>query len=248
MSELQTPIADIVQEAKRLIDQANASGFPLRLLGGLAIYLQCPSARNTPRLQRSYGDLDLATLSQWNAKTKNLLTSLGYTGNKTFNTLHGYQRLLFYDEQNGRKVDIFIDRMNMCHTLDFRTRLTIDTYTLPLSDLLLTKLQIVEINEKDLTDIISLFMDHEVAENDAAINSAYIGKLVADDWGLYKTCEINLKKTQECLTAHTFPPQVNERITALLTAMESRPKSLKWKARAAVGERLRWYELPEETR
>ncbi len=131
MSETTSPVEDIKEEAVRVIEAANAEGFPLRLLGGLAIYLRCPSAKTDERFSRVYKDLDFVTLAKWSGKTKALFAQLGYTGNKTFNALHGHQRLLFWDEQHGRQVDIFIDRMQMCHTLDFRSRLNIDSRTLP---------------------------------------------------------------------------------------------------------------------
>jgi len=238
----------MAQEATRIIEAASAEGIPLRLLGGLAIYFQCPSARSAERLQRTYNDLDFATLSKWGTKTRALFAKLGYTGNKTFNALHGHQRLLFWDEQHGRQIDIFIDRMQMCHTIDFRSRLQLDQRTLSLPDLLLTKLQIVEINEKDIIDVIALFYDHDITSNEQGIHADYIAGLAANDWGLQKTLEINMKKTRAFAIEHDFPAHVAEGIETLLAAMEARPKSLAWKARAIVGERVRWYELPEEPR
>src|SRR5215472_8110512 len=248
MSDTAGTIADIIEEASRIIDAANAEGIPLRLLGGLAIYFQSPGTRSVEQLQRKYNDLDFATLSKWGTKTRALFAKLGYTGNKTFNALHGHQRLLFWDEQHRRQIDIFIDRMQMCHIIDFRSRLQIDQRTLSLSDLLLTKLQIVEINEKDIIDVIALFYDHDITSNEQGIHADYIAGLVANDWGLQKTLEINMKKTRTFAVEHDFPAHVPERIEALLATMEARPKSLAWKARAIVGERVRWYEMPEEPR
>src|SRR5947209_16576624 len=96
------PGADITEEARRIIDAANREGIPLRLLGGLAIFLQCPGAMTDERLRRTYKDMDFVTLSRWGAKTKALFTRLGYEGSKTFNALHGNTRLLFWDEQHER--------------------------------------------------------------------------------------------------------------------------------------------------
>jgi hypothetical protein len=239
---------EITEEAIRVLEAADAEGIPLRLLGGLAIYLQCPSVKTHEQLKRSYKDLDFATLSKHSAKTKALFTKLGYTGNKTFNALHGHQRLLFWDEQHGRQVDIFIDRMQMCHTIDFRNRLDTDKRTLSPSDLLLTKLQIVEVNEKDLLDVVALFIDYDVQDHDGSIHSPYIAKLVSNDWGLHKTLDLNLRKTKAFAIERNFPSTITERIDALLEQMEAYPKTLAWKARAVVGERVRWYELPEEPR
>jgi hypothetical protein len=247
MGDAHGPIADIIQEAYRILENAEAEGIHLRLLGGLAIRLRCPGIEKDARFQRSYADLDFVTLTQWNGKTKALFARLGYSGNKSFNALHGYQRLLFYDEEHGRKIDIFIDRMYMCHTLDFRNRLSLDKYTLPISDLLMTKLQIVELTEKDILDTIALFNDYAVGKDDTGINTTYITGLVGQDWGLYRTFELNLKKIHDFAAEHAFSNQIVERIQTLIAAMESCPKSAKWKMRAMVGERMRWYEQPEET-
>ncbi len=248
MSETVSPIADIKEEAMRISEAANAEGIPLRLLGGLAIYLQCPVVRSDERFQRPYKDMDFISLSRWNGKTKTLFANLGYMGNKTFNALHGHQRLLFWDEQHERQIDIFIDRMQMCHTFDFRNRLNIDPRTLSISDLLLTKLQIVEINEKDIIDLLALFHDYDIVGNEQGIHVGYITGLTSNDWGLYKTLYVNLKKMKGFALERDFPAHIAERIDALLSAIDAHPKSLGWRTRALVGERVRWYELPEEPR
>ncbi|HEY0755518.1 MAG TPA: hypothetical protein VGD98_16290 [Ktedonobacteraceae bacterium] len=248
MSETTIPITDIKAEATCILEAAEADGFPLRLLGGLAIYFQCPSIQVDTRLQRSYKDFDFVTLGKWGTKTKALFTRLGYSPNQAFNALHGYQRLLFWDTANERQVDIFVDRMQMCHNLDFRTRLQLDPRTLPLSDLLLTKLQIVEVNEKDLIDTMALVLDHDVLHNDSGLNADYIARLTAADWGLYKTLTINLRKAADFARAQSFAPQIPTLIEALLAIIEAQAKTLTWKTRALVGERARWYEQPEEPR
>ncbi|HEX7736264.1 MAG TPA: hypothetical protein VF458_15535, partial [Ktedonobacteraceae bacterium] len=245
MSEKNAPVADIKEEAARILAAAESDGFPLRLLGGLAIYFQCPSIQDDARLQRAYKDFDFVTLGKWGSKTKALFTRLGYTPSQAFNALHGYQRLLFWDTAHERQVDIFIDRMQMCHTLDFRARLqTADPRTLSLSDLLLTKLQIVEVNEKDLVDTMALFLDHDVLNHDGD----YIPRLTASDWGLYKTLTINLGKVRAFALEKAFPEHIPTRVESLLAAIEARPKTLSWKTRAMLGERVRWYELPEDPR
>ena len=248
MSDTVGPNPEITEEAVRILEAADAQGITLRLLGGLAVYLQSPSARTDERLKRSYKDLDFATLGKFSAKTKALFAELGYSGNKTFNALHGHQRLLFWDEQNGRQIDIFIDRFQMCHNIDFRPRLQIDQRTLALADLLLTKLQIVEVNEKDLVDVVALFVDYDVGDDDRSVNAAYIAKLMSNDWGFNKTLDLNLEKVKAFAVERHFPPYVTERIDALLARIQAQPKSMGWKRRAMVGGRVRWYELPEEPR
>ena len=248
MSEINAPVADIKTEAARILDAAGEDGFPLRLLGGLAIYFQCPSAESDERLRRPYKDFDFVTLNKWGAKTKALFARLGYTPNQAFNALHGYQRLLFWDTAHERQVDIFIDRMQMCHNIDFRARLQADPRTLSLADLLLTKLQIVEVNEKDLLDTMALFLDHDVLDSDSGLNSSYIARLTAADWGLCKTLTTNLQKALSFALERSLPEQIAARIYRLIAIIDAQPKSLAWKTRALVGERVRWYELPEEPR
>jgi hypothetical protein len=242
------PLLELHDEAVRVLDAANADNVPLRLLGGLAIYLQAPSARTHEQLKRSYKDLDFVTLSRHTGRVKTLFADLGYLGNKNFNALHGHQRLLFWDEEHGRQVDIFVDRMQMCHTIDFRSRLNIDERTLSLADLMLTKLQIVEVNEKDILDVMALFIDFDIEGTEKGINSSYIAGLMANDWGFHKTLDVNLRKMRAFAQERGFVGTVVERIDRLIAAMESQPKSFGWKTRAMVGDRVRWYELPEEPR
>jgi hypothetical protein len=242
------PFAEITKEAVRVLEAANADNIPLRLLGGLAIYLQSNSAKTHEQLKRSYKDLDFVVLAKFTGKTKALFAKLGYSANKNYNALHGHQRLLFWDEQHGRQVDIFVDRMQMCHNIDFRSRLNIDQRTLSLADLMLTKLQIVELNEKDMLDTMALFFDFDVEDSEKGINAAYISGLTGNDWGLQKTLDNNLNKMKAFAAEHGFPEYVPQRIDKLLARMAKQPKSFSWKTRAMVGERVRWYELPEEPR
>ena len=242
------PLAEITEEAVRVLDAANVDGIPLRLLGGLAIYLRASSAKTNEQLKRAYKDLDFVVPAKHTGKTKMLFAKLGYSANKNYNALHGHQRLLFWDEQHGRQVDIFVDRMQMCHNIDFRSRLNIDERTLSLADLMLTKLQIVELNEKDMLDTMALFIDFDVEDSEKGINVAYIAGLTGSDWGLQKTLDINLRKMKAFAAERNFPQQVQERIDTLLARMERQPKSFSWKTRAMVGERVKWYELPEEPR
>lgn len=242
------PLEEVTGEAVRVLDAANAEGIPLRLLGGLAIYLQSTSAKTHEQLKRSYKDLDFVVLSKFTGKTKMLFAKLGYSANKNYNALHGHQRLLFWDEQHGRQVDIFVDRMQMCHNIDFRSRLHIDERTLSLADLMLTKLQIVELNEKDMFDTMALFIDFDVEDSEQGINAVYISGLTGNDWGLQKTLDTNLKKIKTFAVERNFSEDVQERVDKLLARMEKQPKSFAWKTRAMVGERVRWYELPEEPR
>jgi hypothetical protein len=223
---------------------------PLRLLGGAAIWLRCPSA-NHELLCRDYADLDFISLHSQAAEVKKFLVALGYEADKFFNSLHGRSRMLFHDPENERQVDVLFDEMLMCHKLDFRSRITIDPRTLPLADLLLTKLQIVQTNPKDMTDLVTLLFDHPISDQDGEdINGRYISRLTANDWGLYRTIQINLDDVREHARSlpQVGPYAIDQQVQALWAMIDGEPKSIKWKMRAQVGDRIQWYELPEEVK
>jgi hypothetical protein len=183
---------------------------------------------------------------------KALFTDLGYTPRDVFNALHGATRLIFNDIENGRRVDIFLDVFEMCHRFDLRERLLIDRYTIPLADLLATKLQVVEITEREYRDIISLLHDHDVGDSDTSetINGRYLAQLCAGDWGIYKTFTINLSNVLLAVAQHQLDDEyqqvVRKRLQDLQTRIEKVPKTMRWKIRANIGEKVQWYELPEK--
>ena len=246
------PNPDIVQEARRIIDEASARQITMRLLGGLAVKLRSPSAGHRA-LYRSYPDIDFATPRPDGPRVEKLLGELGYFANKTFNLLNGHERLIFYDQVNQRQIDIFVGTFAMCHRLPISDRLRVDALTLPLAELFLTKLQIVELNEKDAQDLYALLLDHPMGTSDHEMtNTQRIAKLCAKDWGLYKTVLVSLDKLKAMLPRYSFTADeqalIVSRIDQLRAAIDREPKSLQWKLRAQVGERVRWYDLPEEVR
>ena len=247
---MQSAISD---EAKRVLDEAKERGIILRLFGGVAVKYHCPSATHRS-LQRSYPDLDFFGREKQGREIRKLFLDLGYEPNQRFNALHGATRLIFEDSKNLRVVDIFLDVFRMCHTLHLGDRLTLDDYTIPISDLLLTKLQVVETNEKDIRDLIAILKDHDVVEridsvDREVIDSRYVSTLCADDWGLCKTISLTLRKLLTFLSKYEIEPEAKQileaRINQLLHAIETVPKSFRWKLRDKVGEKKRWYDLPE---
>jgi hypothetical protein len=247
------PEKDPVQEAKRLVEEANKRGVVLRLLGGIAFRLRCPSTLKES-LKRNYVDIDFIGNRRQRKDIQNLLTDSGYTPRTTFNTMQGFRRLIFNDIPNERRVDIFLNEFEMCHKFDFTDRLKLDTLTLPLADLLLTKLQVYEITEREYRDVIAMFSDHDLGNSDSSelINSKYIAKLCSDDWGLWRTITLNLERISSALPNYVpssdGQSQVKSRIDMLWKTLDTEPKSFRWKVRARVGEKVRWYELPEADR
>ncbi len=246
-----SPLDDIREEAERLGRETLESGLQLRLMGGMAVYLTSPTVRQ-PAYQRPYGDLDFVVAARDKRAAAALLTAAGYVPEKMFNALHGAQRLNFQHPGGSWPIDVVVDEVRMSHRIDLRGRLSGAGPTLLPADLLLTKLQIWEINPKDLGDIICLLADHEIADGDGAevIDLRRILALTSVDWGLSRTVARNLEKAAEEARHRggTQPRSPAAQVATLLEAIRRAPKSLGWKARARVGERVRWYETPEDVR
>lgn len=242
------PLQDPVAEGRTLAEAAAGRGIPLRVLGGIAVALLCPSSRRPP-LAREYADIDLATTGGAKADVVRLMEDLGYTGDKEFNTLHGHRRLYFWDQRNERQVDVFVDEANLCHRIDIKQRLEAVPLTLSLADLTVLKLQVMETNEKDFLDVCAIFADHDLSVDDSGVNAAYIGKLAASDWGLWRTLGMVSERSEQFaldLPGFEAGEVVAARLRQLREGLNSVPKTRGWKLRARIGDRKRWYMTPEE--
>jgi hypothetical protein len=243
---------DIQDEAGRVARGAVAAGLQLRLMGGMAVHLTSPTVRHA-LYSRTYGDFDFAVAASDAKVAAAYLEAAGYVPEKMFNALHGAQRLNFGHPAGRWPIDVVVDEVRMSHRIDLRGRLNGPGPTLFLADLLLTKLQIWEINPKDLGDIVCLLADHELVEAETVdgIDRRRLLRLAGADWGLCHTIERNLAKAADevrrrGVVESRFDPIAQ--VGSLLAAIASAPKSLGWQARARVGERMRWYETPEEVR
>lgn len=237
-----------VEDATRLVEESRKKGVVLRLLGGVAFYLRCPSVRSGS-LARSYSDIDLVGHRRQSSEIRKVFDGVGYAPDERFNALHGERRLIF--RRDGGRADVFLDVFEMCHRIDLERRMEVDPVTIPLADLLATKLQIIETNEKDIGDMISLLLDYDVGGTDlGVVNMQYLARLCGKDWGLYKTFSMKLATLRVAVEGWMLSSEeketVTERIDALNAAMEGVPRSLGWRLRAVIGERVRWYELPEQ--
>jgi hypothetical protein len=250
MTTLVAPSADPVAEGARIAELAHEAGLDLRLVGGVGVALRCPSAASAS-LRRAYKDVDVAGRSVDRARIGRLLVESGYVADEQFNALNGARRLLYYDTANGRQLDVFLDRVELCHNIDLLPRLGITGATLPPADLLLMKLQVVETNDKDFRDMAAMLADLPLAshDDDDAINVDYLCGLAARDWGLWRTMTMVAGK----LDAHaptfgdaSIAAAVTDKVAALLAALDSIPKSRGWRLRSRVGDRVRWYELPDD--
>jgi hypothetical protein len=242
------PLQDPIAEAGRIGEAAKKAGVKVKLLGGAGIHLHSPSAAKPP-LKRRYGDLDFAIAKKHRKGVLELFPGLGYEANERFNLMNGDSRLYFYDGDNGRQVDIFIDVFKMSHVIDLRGHLDDDGPCCRPADLLLSKLQIFEVNRKDLVDVIALLLDHPIGSGEEEIDAAYLARIMSNDWGLYRTVQLNVAKLLAALEEiEVDRPVVRKRVDEMWTVVDREPRPLKWRLRAQVGDRIQWYELPEEVR
>ena len=250
-ARLTSPILpDVVDEARRLLAAAEEEGLRLRLIGGVGVRLHVAGELN-PAFAREIRDIDVVTGKGEGRRAGAFIEAQGYVPNRTFNAMHGARRMLFYDEANRRQLDVFVSTFEMCHVLPVGEHLDRDPLTVPLADLLLTKLQIVSLNAKDRSDAYAVLLEHELGSGDVeSIDAARIADLCARDWGLYRTLQINLERLGTALPESRLSDDeqrvIAARLTGITAAIEAAPKSVKWKARARVGDRVRWYEEPDE--
>ena len=247
---VERPEPDILHEASRLTRAIDHSGLPLRALGGIAVHLHAHEPL-PPALTRRYEDIDLVCTRKASKETRRLLLELGYEPNERFNTINGAHRLVFYDVLNRRRLDVFVGEFRMCHAVPIADRIELEPHTVPLAELLLTKLQVVRLNEKDLKDIWSLLLEHDVGDADAeTINAALIARVLAADWGFWRTSRQTVEQARERLPGSGLGEHeqglIERRLGRLWERVEDEPKSLRWRSRAKLGERGRWYAEPEE--
>jgi len=240
--------ADIQTKASSILSAAEAQGIEIRLIGALSIKLHCD--RSKELFDRPISDIDIVSYPKDRDKIMKLLKGLGCQPAQMFNYVNP-DRLLFFDS-NRTRIDVFLGKFRMCHDFDFSDRIPLDKPTLPPADLLVTKLQIVELNEKDLRDMISLLRDHELCRDDArkdSVNIAYIADLCRKDWGIYRTFTGNISRLLQFLSTTALDNDekkaVEAKLEVLQKSIEEAPKTIGWKVRARVGEKRVWYNLPE---
>jgi hypothetical protein len=243
---------DPLPEALSLARGAAEAGLGLKLLGGLAVRVICP---DFPPRQRAGQDMDFACLAKGRKNVVAYLERSGCQPDKRFNNLNG-DRQMYFNAPSGRPIDVMVDRLVMCHTLDFRPSFASLPHTVDAIDVLLSKLQIVELNEKDAWDIFHLLSGVRVSSGgsggSATLDTDRFARLLGADWGWWRTVTGSLaklpglaaEKPQLLPAGAPFDPLAQAR--QLEEVAQQSPKGVKWKLRANVGDRVRWYELPEE--
>jgi hypothetical protein len=232
-------------EAERIVRSAAQGGVTLRLMGGLAVRFHCHGTHIAHL--REHSDIDLFGLSEQHNDILAIFRQLGYSPNIEFNTWYGQTRLQFLREEHQKNVDVFLDRFEMEHTLNFRSRLWLDDLTIPITDLLLTKLQIERFEAKDFKDVVVILEDHELGHSDdkETINLDYLGNLCSRDWCLYRSVMGNIDRIKEFIGQDapgiTRPEDLTQKVEIIRESLITTRKQPRWKARSIIGEKANWY-------
>lgn len=243
-------------ELIRIIDAAAKRGIILRLLGGAAIRIHSPASEHLYDLMKRAPkhDMDFVSYAKFRPLTRQLMKEMGYTPYITLamTSEAGRHRQIFNDAEGNKAIDVFFDKLPMCHVIEFEGRLEVDCPTIPLAELFLQKAQIIEVNEKDWQDLCILLREHQLAGHDKeAIRLDYVAKLLANDWGFYYTVSTNLARLREYVKecrglTDQERVDIGSKINVINDAIEKEPKTLRWKMRAKVGTSRKWYNVVEE--
>ncbi|MFZ5909746.1 MAG: hypothetical protein ACOYYU_07010 [Chloroflexota bacterium] len=240
-------------ELKRILQASDQAGVLLRVIGSLAFQLHCPNyGYLQAAMGRAYTDIDFAAYSKQTKQIRELMASLGYTENKEVFIVSEGERAIFDKPNTGLHIDVFYEKLDFCHAIHWNGRLEVDSPSIPLAEMLLEKMQIVQINEKDIIDTIMLLLEHELGDIDQeTINIKRVATLCGNDWGLWRTTTMNLDKVRklaqgyEQLTADQ-KMKIDAQVESALARLDQEPKSLAWRLRARVGDRVKWYKDVDE--
>lgn len=248
-----TNAQEFIDEAKRIINCAKKHGVPLRLIGALAFNLHCPKFNYIhDRWGRVFTDTDFVARSEDSSSLIEAYRDLGYQHDEMITTLYGDKRLIFDHPETGFHSDVFFDKLDFCHVLPLRERLEVDKLTIPLAELFLEKMQIVQINEKDIIDTIILIREHPIGENDKeTINGTIIGRVLATEWGFWRTVTMNMEKVKSTaertdLLEDADKTNVLKKLEEIRSRIDAMPKPLAWKVRSRIGDRVKWYKDVDE--
>lgn len=240
---------EMLSEINRLVGTAEAKNIQVRAIGGLAV--RAHDKLGHPLFVRDFADLDVVVAKRQRREFEAFMPEMGYAPDKQFNILNGSERQIYNDEKRDLKVDVFVGDFVMCHRIPLENRLKADPLTIPLAELLLSKVQIFELNRKDALDITSILFNNETGNDDSGINLKMIAQLCSSDWGLYKTTSINLGRVEEIVEKESALSSedrglVISRIRAIQKTFEDMPKPMAWQLRDRVGTRVKWYIEVEE--
>ncbi len=239
---------EFIRYANNIANEGNKRGVPLRLLGSVAFSIHCREYSHfQEKAQRNFTDLDFAAYFSHSKSIRNILETMGFIEDRETAVVYARSRLIYNHSDTGLHIDVFFDKLDFCHPIPWEDRLEIDNPTIPLAELLLEKMQIFQLNEKDVVDTIMLVREHSIGNSDQEIiNAERISNMCSKDWGLWRTITMNLNKVDENLSRYHWLTSedrevVHSRIVEVQRMIDAAPKSLKWTMRNKIGDKIKWY-------
>jgi hypothetical protein len=258
------PWEELQAEAVAIVAAAAGAGVRLRVVGSAGIRLHCPAPGPLmDQLNRPAKDIDFIVPQQHRKGMRRLLESRGYQVDRDLLIAMEGTRYSFEHREHGTEIDVFVERLNFCHTIEVSGRLDVHPLTIPLEELLLQKVQIIDMTTTDLIDTSVLLATHQVGEGaQEEIDAGRIARLLARDWGFHHTATRNLARVQQSVASAgpagpgCTPGEASQVIDVgeegiarvrqgtgrLLDAITAEPKSLAWRMRDKVGERKQWWQ------
>jgi len=240
-------------ELKAILKASDDAGILLRVIGSLAFQMHCPQfGYLQAAMGRAYTDIDFGAYGKQNKQISEMMAKMGYVENREVFIGTEGERAIFDKPGTGLHVDIFYEKLDFCHAIYWKDRLEVDSPTIPLTELLLEKMQIVQINEKDIIDTIMLLLEHPLGDIDnETINIKFAAQLCANDWGLWRTTTMNLDKVKQLAQHYTQltdeqKSKVTSQVDEIVARLNSEPKPMSWKLRDRVGDRVKWYKDVDE--
>ena len=240
-------------ELKHILKVADESGIILRVIGSLAFQMHCQKfGYLQAAMGRAYTDIDFAAYNKQTKQIQELMKSLGYAENREVFIVSEGERAIYEKPDAGLHLDVFYEKLDFCHAIYWAGRLEVDSPTIPLAELVLEKMQIVQINEKDIIDTIMLLLEHALGDNDKeVINIKRIAEICSNDWGFWRTVTMNLEKVRVLAQGYSQltseqKSHVELQVNETMSRIEKEPKSLAWRLRARVGDRVKWYKDVDE--
>jgi hypothetical protein len=241
------------REAAAIVGDAQRRGVTVRVVGSTGIRMHCDAASAAmDGSARDAKDIDLLVSARQRAPLRRLLEENGYVTDRDVLVAMEGMRLCFRHPRRAIDVDVFVDKLEFCHTIELERRLDQHPTTLAAADLLLQKLQLHELTNNDLLDASIVLATHPVVDGEASaeeIDGGYIARLLSRDWGFHHDAVANLGQLRTALVAGDavpLAPQHRSRARggadALAAMIEAAPKSRGWRLRARVGERMQWWD------
>jgi len=247
--------ARIPGEAVRLVASAAEESLLLRITGSVAVALHCPQHNRlmSELGRRPFYDIDFWGRDRDHQRIDAFFHAQGYLADPAARGLRewGIKRQIFGHPETDIKIDVFLDTLVMAHSISFVDRLALADPCVPVADLLLSKLQIHEITDNDLIDLTVLFGEHAIdRQGSRHLDLDRLVDVLCDDWGFWYTASQNLASLHEWVDRRGVDAElgvrVQSRIKLLRTELDEAPKSRRWRLRAKIGTRKRWYESVEE--